>query len=251
MFDNLLDGNNVNLLIAFIAGLSTFFASCLLPLVPTYIAYLSGVSLNTPEAEEAENKRTILTTALFFVLGFILTFVAMSLIFVQFRIWLNPIRTVVEKLAGGLFIVLGLFILGIFKNPALGTEHKINTGNFLSKYKNIHALITGSAFGFSWSPCIGPVLAVILFWTARDASFVQGTLALISFGIGLGVPFLIIAAGYEKIMPTLKKYHRAANYINIASGLLIILGGVLILTGQLQFATGWVLRILNINALTF
>lgn len=251
MLETLLDGSSVNLLVAFIAGLVSFFVSCLLPLVPTYLAYLSGISLDSEAAKHSQNKRRIFTAALFFVIGFILTFVLISLALTQFAIWLNPLQDIITYLAGAIFVVLGLYLIGIFKSPILATEHKFDTSKIFSRYTNIHAFITGGAFGFSWSPCIGPVLAVILYTASKSMSFGYGVLMLISYGIGLGIPFLVIAAGFEKLVPKLKKYQKASHYLTVISGIIILIAGILILTGQFQSLGVRALRVLNIHISTF
>lgn len=245
MLDNWLDGSGVNLIIAFLGGFITFFASCLLPLVPTYLAYLAGVSLS--EQDSTQKKWQIFRTGLFFVLGFIATFILLGLAANQFGALINTYRTAVEKIAGGLFILLGLFMLGVFKSKFLSQEKKFNLHNKFQKNRFLHAFLTGIAFGFGWSPCIGPVLAVILFWAARAESMLKGVLLLTAYGIGLGAPFLIIALGFEKIVPWLKRKAHLSRIFNSLAAILIILVGILLLIGQWQAVSIWLIRLSSLN----
>jgi len=258
MFDSFLDGTNVNIFVALVAGFITFFASCLLPLVPTYLAYLSGVSLNSEEAESSHFQ--IMKVAFFFVLGFITTFVIMSLTISALNGFLVPFEYVIGKLAGIVFIILGLFMLGVFKHQIFYQERrfdlrkifsknkKVSINSFISKHRNLHALITGIAFGFGWTPCIGPVLAVILYWASNTGSTFNGVMLLIAYGIGLGIPFLMVAAGFEKLIPILKKYAEVSKYVSIISGLVILISGILILIGEFQAISMLVVKIFNLRS---
>ncbi len=259
MFNELLSGQEVNFFIAFIAGFVTFFASCLLPLVPTYLAYLSGVALNSEDA--SKQRLQIVKVALFFVFGFITSFVLLSLVFNAVSDVFSSFREVVEIVGGFSFIILGLFMLGVFRARIFTRERKlnlatvllqlkklcnlfnpkascwqdgINTKEIFKKYKNFHAFLTGVMFGFAWTPCIGPVLAVILFWSSRVGTTVTGVLLLIAYGMGLGVPFLLVALVFEKIIPLLKKYSKISLYVSYLSGIVIILAGIFMIAGRFR-----------------
>jgi cytochrome c-type biogenesis protein len=243
-FAFIFDGSKVNLLIAFAAGFITFFASCLLPLVPTYLAYLSGISLNSPES--STKRWYILQMASMFVLGFITTFVILGLSLQQFAGVIAPYRLGVERAAGLLFIVLGLFMLGVFKHAVFTTERRFNAQGLFTKYAPVHALLTGVAFGFGWTPCIGPVLAVILYWSAQQASVLSGAALLITYGLGLGLPFLLVAVGFEKAVPFLKKHAKVSYYTNIVSAVVIMLVGLLMVSGQFRSVSFLLLELLNL-----
>lgn len=248
MLPSILDGSQVNLLIAFIAGGVTFFASCLLPLVPTYLAYLSGVALNDKQA--GQKKWQIFKTGLMFVIGFIITFIVLGLLVNQFASVIAPYREVVEKIAGVLFIVLGLFMMGVFKSTFLAQEKRFDLHGKFQQHRSLHAILTGIAFGFGWTPCIGPVLAVILFWAAQAESILKGTMLLTAYGIGLGIPFLIIALGFEKIIPWIKKYGRLSQLATIAAGLIVLITGILLIKGEFQQLSLYLLKFFNLNALS-
>lgn len=248
MLNNILDGSQVNFIIAFIAGGITFFASCLLPLVPTYLAYLSGVALNDKEA--GQKKWQIFRTGLMFVIGFIITFIILGLAANKFASVVAPYRQVIEKIAGILFIVLGLFMVGVFKSTFLSRERRFNLHGKFQQRRSLHAILIGIAFGFSWTPCIGPVLAVILFWAAQADSALKGTLLLTAYGIGLGIPFLVIALGFEKIIPWIKKHAKISQIMSFVSGLFILGAGILLLMDQLQNLSLYLLNLLSLNILS-
>lgn len=247
MFETLLDGSQVNVVIAFIGGFITFFASCLLPLVPTYLAYLSGVSLNE---DTADSKRwQILTTAIFFVAGFIITFVTLGLTLNTLNSAVNVHRATINRAAGLFFILMGLFMLNVFQHPWFLQERRIDVHDLFTKHRKLHALVTGIAFGFGWTPCIGPVLAVILFWAAQAETALAGTALLVSYGLGLGIPFLLVALGFEKLVPLLKKYRRVSQYVNYLSAGMLLMVGVLLATGYFQYLSLVFLDVLNLRTL--
>ena len=243
---DIFDGSQVNFLIAFLAGGITFFASCLLPLVPTYLAYLSGVALN--DDQTSQKKWQIFKTGLMFVVGFIITFMLLGLAANKFASVIHPYRQIIEKIAGVLFITLGLFMMGIFKSTFLSQEKKLNIQGKFKKHRSLHAVLTGIAFGFGWTPCIGPVLAVILFWAAQAESLLKGVMLLTTYGVGLGIPFLVIALGFEKIIPWIKKHARISQAMSFISGLFILGTGILLLMDQLQNLSLFIIQLLNLNS---
>lgn len=238
------DGSKVNLAIAFLSGIASFFASCLLPLVPTYLAYLSGISLQDKHFTKKQRLR-IFTTGLSFVLGFIVVFVILGLSLHHFSSYLTPYRLLLQKIAGLLFIALGLLILGLIKPGLLIREHRLPLQKILTKYHLLHAFITGGAFAVSWSPCIGPILAVILFWASQTATSMHGFVLLLAFALGLGLPFLVIAGSFQWLLPLVRKYKRLTHYLSIASAVIIIAVGILLVVGQFQNASSMLLRFFN------
>lgn len=244
MFPNL-DGSNVSLVVAFIAGLTTFFASCLLPLVPTYLAYLSGVALS--ESAKQKSRWRIVKVALFFVIGFVTAFLVVGLSLQRLAAQLAFYRVWINRLGGLVFMVLALFLSGIFKSTLLMKEARFTLPK-LENYQMLHAFFAGIFFGFGWTPCIGPVLAVILFWAASQAQALQGFLLLLTYGIGLGVPFIAVALGFETFIPVVKKHHRITQTITSVSALIIFLAGILMFTGQFQRLSLYLLQFTGLSA---
>ena len=224
------DGSNIGFLTAYLAGFLTFFASCLLPLVPTYLGYLSGISFKS--LGKKENSFHIFKTASVFVSGFVSIFVIIGLALYKVSWILTTYRPIIEKISGLFFLVIGMYLLGIFNSNFLSKERKLPLHTFFEKNLYLHAFITGVGFVFSWTPCIGPVLAVILYWAAQADTALLGTLLLVSFGLGLGTPFLLISLAFEKIVPILKKYKKVSKNITYISGAIVILFGILLLIGK-------------------
>lgn len=248
MLYNLFDGSTVNIGIAYVAGLITFFASCLLPLVPTYLAYLSGIGFS--EAHQQRHRSQITRAALSFVTGFVTTFVLLGVLLNQFAALVTRYEPLIEKVAGFFFIMLGLFVLGIFKSTRLSTEHRFHPTKLFKKHLLVHAFIFGVAFGFGWSPCIGPVLAVILFWSAQQDTFWKGLSLLITYGIGLGTPFLLTAMAFEKVVPLLERSKKITRVLTILSGLVIIVAGLLLFFGEFERLSFYLLQLFNLDALS-
>ena len=179
------------------------------------------------------------------MVGFIVAFVLLGLTLQQFSFYLTSYREVLQQVAGLLFVLLGLVILGLVKPSFVTQEYRLPLQHLFIKYRLVHAFITGIAFAVSWTPCIGPVLAVILYWASQTATALEGTLLLVSFGIGIGLPFLLIAGAFEWLLPIIRKYQKVGYYLSILSAIIIILMGTLLLIGQFQQASGMMLQFIN------
>ena len=242
------DGTHINLLIAFLAGVSTFFASCLLPLVPVYLAYLSGLSLN--ELKQKNRRWLIFKSSLFFVLGFIVIFLALGSTIYSFSKLISLSRAWMDKLGGFLFIFFGLHLLGVFKISFLNQEFRFNPNNWFKNNHLLHAFIVGLTFGFAWSPCIGPVLGVILFWVSRQSTAMLGLRLLLSFSFGLATPFLLLGLAFEKIFPLIQKNKNITKNLQFISGIIILASGVFMLVGRFQQVSLFLLKLIKISPLT-
>lgn len=247
MFGLTFDGSNVNILVAFLAGFITFFASCLLPLVPTYLAYISGVSLSTMKKEN--HRWIVFRAALLFVLGFVTTFVVMGITLQRFAVLFAAYRDSMSRLAGLLFVFMGLLLLGTFKKIRLvNGELRFDIQKFFVGNTHLHALFTGVAFGFAWSPCIGPVLAVILYWSASQATATKGLVMLIAYGLGLGVPFLLTAIGFDRIMKKVSMHPLWTRRVTQISAVIIIVAGLAMITGHVNQLSMFLVRLFGLSA---
>ena len=260
-----LDGSQVNLFIAFVGGLITFFASCLLPLVPAYLAFLSGdATTQKPDNNKSQQTRNqdssiknthklitgrVFTTGLFFTLGFITVFVLMGATVNSIGLFLARYRPLLQKLGGLMFIALGFSLLEIFKPISLLQERKIDISKNLTKWKHLNAYLIGITFGFAWTPCIGPVLAVILFWASQTATIWKGIGLLTAYGIGLGVPFLVVALLFEAITPKLHKAQKAGAFLQKISGTVILAVGILLLLGKVDTVSIKLLQFVGLTRL--
>ena len=248
MFSLSLDGTNITVLVAFVAGLVTFFASCLLPLVPTYLAYISGVSLTT--RTEKNRKMIVFRAAVLFVVGFIVTFVVMGATLQKFAAVFAEYRQVMSQLAGLLFVFMGFLMLGAFKKfRRVNGEVRFDIQKFFVGNTHLHAFFTGVAFGFAWTPCIGPVLAVILYWSASQETFFKGISLLTAYGVGLGVPFLVMALGFDQVMKYVSDRPVWTKRVSQFSAIIIILAGIAMITGKVDELSVLLVSRLGLSAL--
>jgi len=218
----------LNLIIAFGAGLISFLSPCVLPLIPGYISYISGESLG----DIVEKQKKILLKTILFSLGF-------SLVFISFGATASFIGNLLLEYSNSLRIVAGLIII-IFSLQLIG----ILNLNFLNKEKRIYTknysnnlffpLIVGAAFGFGWTPCIGPVLGSILALAATESSIGKGILLLSFYSLGLAIPFVLSGYGISKFLEFSKNFKKNIRRISISGGIILLITGVLIITNKLQ-----------------
>ena len=228
----------VQVLIAFGAGVISFVSPCVLPLLPGYLSMMSGYSASQLEAGEASPAR-MGRVALLFVAGFTVVFVALGAIATGLRTWLVENLTTFTRLAGMTVILFGLVMValavsdrGLLSN--LARERRVDVRP--SRLGGWAPPVMGMAFGFAWTPCIGPVLTVILATASLQATLGRGVILLLAYSLGLGVPFLLAGLGLFKAFGRLKPYLRP---INIASGALLTLFGVVMVTGNVSTLSNW------------
>jgi cytochrome c-type biogenesis protein len=243
------DGSQVNLFIAFLGGIITFFASCLLPLVPTYLAYLASIATSKHEQETNKSifKRRVFVNGVIFTLGFIFIFVLLGATTQTLGILLAQYKPLIRKVAGIAFVIMGLFMLDVIKIQQLYQERKFQLPKFLEKYREIHSFFVGMAFGFAWTPCIGPVLAVILFWSAQADTVWQGMSLLLAYGVGLGVPFIVTALFFESISTKLVKTRKFGRILHHIAAFVIIFMGILLFLNKIEVFSYTILQIFNLN----
>jgi len=220
---------------AFIAGILTFLAPCTLPLVPGYLGFISGVSVQDLQdpLKSKSVRRRIFLNGLLFVIGFSLIFILLGSLFglggsalAQYRIWLSRI--------GGIFVILfGLFMIGALRLQFLNVEKNIGRIKALKPGNPVSSLIFGATFAFGWTPCVGPILGSILTLAAASTTVGQGAFLLSVFSLGLAVPFLIIAGGIGSASNYISRLSKYLNVISIIGGLFLIFLGVLLLTNKL------------------
>lgn len=225
---------NLPYLAAFLAGILTFLSPCILPLIPPYMSYISGVSI----AElGAQNRLMIFWRAIFFVCGFSLIFILLGISFNSLlgRFLSNPIT---NYIAGGIIIIFGLHFLGIFRLNILYATKRLNIARFAESsapFRFIAPFILGVGFALGWSPCVGPILASII--ALNSISIHSGIYLLIIYALGLGVPFLLTALLIERIFRVFERFKRYYRAIEIASGILLVIIGVAIIAGGLDRIT--------------
>ena len=218
----------LNLIIAFGAGLISFLSPCVLPLIPGYISYISGESLG----EIVEKKKKIILKTILFSLGFSLVFISFgataSFIGNLFLEYSNSLRIA----AGIVIIIFSLQLIGILNLNFLNKEKRIYTKNYSDNL--FFPIIVGAAFGFGWTPCIGPVLGSILALAATESSIGKGILLLSFYSLGLAIPFVLSGYGISKFLEFSKNFKKNIRIISISGGIILLITGVLILTNKLQ-----------------
>jgi cytochrome c-type biogenesis protein len=226
---------------ALIAGLISFLSPCVLPLVPPYLVYLSGLSLERivdAEPKPAVRRETVIGAALF-VLGFSTVFVALgasaSVIGSLIRIYSD----IFAKLAGVAIIIMGLHFLGVFRIAFLMYEKRAEVPKPSGLWG---AYVMGLAFAFGWTPCIGPGLAAILAVAGSEATVGKGAGLLAVYSLGLGIPFLLAAFAVESFAAFLARFKRHLRRVEQAMGVLLVLTGIAFLSGFISSASYWLLE---------
>jgi len=218
--------------VAFTAGMLSFFSPCILPLVPAYLANLAGATAIDP------NTRTSHLPALFhslcFVLGFSLIFIALGASVGLIGTTITTHSTLLRQIAGGVIIVFGIFLIAAYKLPWLNYEKRISP-TVSSNPGYLRSVVIGAVFALGWTPCIGPILGAILALAWSSQTVGQGALLLAIYSLGLGIPFIIIGLAWGAIMPLWKGLNRHLGTISIVSGVLLIVVGVLMLSGNLSW----------------
>jgi len=225
---------DISYAVAFGAGLLSFVSPCVLPLVPAYLANLAGLT-----AIDNSNRKSyvpVLLHSLCFVLGFSIIFVGLGASVGLLGTTITAHSTLLRQIAGVVIILFGIFLIAAYKFPWLNYEKRLNP-SVSSNPGYIRSVLIGSAFALGWTPCIGPILGAILAMAWSSQTVGQGALLLGIYSLGLGIPFILIGLAWGAIAPLWKGINRHLGTISIISGILLILVGILILTGNLGWLT--------------
>ena len=217
---------------AFVAGLITFLAPCTLPLVPAYLGFISGVpasELKDPLKTKAAQRR-ILLNGIFFTLGFSVVFIIFGTLIGLLGQELVPYRAWLTRVSGGLIILFGLLMLGVFNLPFLQTEKRLRIPSFLKVGKPSTSFVIGSSFAFGWTPCVGPILGSILLLASSSATAWQAAFLLAVFSVGLAIPFILVALGISKATLYIGKISKYLKWTSIIGGVFLVLLGILLIT---------------------
>ncbi len=228
-----MDSQSVGIAVAFIAGVLSFLSPCVLPLVPSYVSFITGLSLD----EVGERRWVALTHALLFVCGFTIIFLALGASATQLGRFLNHQQVWLERVGGALIVFFGLYLLGAVRLVPLARERRFHLQDKPVGY--LGSLLVGLAFGAGWTPCIGPILGSILMYTSVKSTLGQGLLLLFSYSLGLAIPFLVAAVLVERFVDWFKKFRRFVPVTTKIAGGILILVGVMLLTGYFSVLAGW------------
>jgi len=217
-----------SLLLVFIAGLLSFFSPCVLPLIPSFLSVLGGVSAN-------RRRSVLLISTLCFILGFTVVFICLSIIVSATFLLMGGVSKYIQIIAGIIVIVMGLNIIFDFISilnyeKRLHLTNKVNDHGFI--YGLVRAFITGAAFGAGWTPCIGPILASVLLLAGQSGKIGLTIIYLVIYSFGLGLPFFLSAAFFDRFLVSANWFRSNMMIIKIISGIFLVFIGVLILTGR-------------------
>jgi cytochrome c-type biogenesis protein len=236
---------DVSLIAAFVAGVLSFISPCVLPLVPGYLSFISGVSLDSmrtapagvavPAAASPAAGRQVFFASLAFVLGFSVVFISLGAAASTLGGLLMERLTLLGKIAGVLLIIFGLHTMGLLKISWLYKEKRIQTSTKPAGLAG--AFVVGLAFAFGWTPCIGPILGTILALAADEGTLQRGVVLLGVYSLGLGVPFLLTSLMVNQFFKAFAKIRRHYRMIEVTAGVLMVTVGVLIFTNRFTVIT--------------
>ncbi|MCV3271983.1 cytochrome c biogenesis CcdA family protein [Roseobacter sinensis] len=227
------------MMVALLAGIISFLSPCVLPIVPPYLAYMSGVSVGDMSGETAARRRAVIS-ALFFVLGLSTVFLLLGFTASAFGAFFLQNQVLFAQLSGLVVIVFGLHFLGLFRIPFLDREARLDAGD--QGGSSFGAYILGLAFAFGWTPCIGPQLGAILSLAASEASVSRGTVLLGVYAAGLGIPFLLAAMFMTRAVGVMNRLKRHMKAIERVMGGLLIFVGLAMVTGAFTTFSYWLLE---------
>ncbi len=228
--------------LALLAGVGTFFATCLLPVLPVYIAYLGGLSISSEHGSSESSRRTVLTHSIVFVLGFLMVFSMLGFAATAIGRLFAQYRSLLQKVGGLLIIFFGIGLMDVVKIPFFAKTYHYFIPSSKRRGSFIGAFLFGITFGFAWVPCIGPVLATILLLMSLGTNPAHAAALLAVFALGLGIPFLVLGAFVHTMGPVLTHLQKRTHFIQPLLGLCIVLVGLLLVTDTLSILSQWSLH---------
>lgn len=227
---------------ALLAGLLSFVSPCVLPIVPPYLAWLAGVSFDElrDEAPGAQQRRRVIIAAFAFVLGFATVFIALGATASVIGKTIAQYFDTLAIVAGILIIIMGLHFLGVFRIGMLYREARVQVDR--KPAGPLGAYVIGLAFAFGWTPCVGPVLAAILFIAGSEGTALRGAALLGAYSLGIGIPFLLAAIFASRFLGWAARFRKHMRKVEMAMGGLLVITGILFITGQMSAISYWLLE---------
>jgi len=224
----------ISILLTFLAGIGSFFSPCILPLIPVYLSFITGLSVNELKSTEESSKdnRKVLKEVILFIIGFSIVFVALGASASSITTLLVKSKKILRIIGGIIIIIFGLHITGLLKIKFLEYEKKIHleTKPILG---GLGSLVVGMTFAIGWTPCIGPILGAILTLAATRTTLLQGVILLSVYSLGLSLPFLITGLAVNQVLKLFTKIKKYLKIITIATGIMLIITGILVLSGRI------------------
>ncbi len=231
------DSAALGVVIAFTAGILSFLSPCVLPLVPSYVTFVTGLSLE----DVSRARRVALVHSLLFVCGFTAIFVALGAGATALGVVLAAYRDWISRIGGVLLVIFGLILLEVVRIPALSRDRRIYLADKPVGY--LGSVLVGLAFGAGWTPCIGPVLGGILSLASATGSVWRGVALLLAYSAGLAVPFLLAALAIDKFLALFARMRRGLVWVSRISGALLIVVGLLLASGWFTMLATWLQRL--------
>jgi cytochrome c-type biogenesis protein len=233
-----MDATSISLPFAFFAGLVSFLSPCVLPVVPAYLTFVSGLTMDELSSDSSmaadgsvtAARRTAVLHAALFILGFLLVFMTLGASATVAGRAFNRLLPMISRLGGVVVILLGVLLLDWVRLPPLARDLRVHLRTKPSGAAG--SVLVGIVFGAGWTPCIGPILATILLYASMEATVERGTLLLATYGLGLGVPFLVAAIGFNWFLTSVEALRSWSRPIQKVAGILLVVIGVLLLTGE-------------------
>lgn len=234
---------DLNIFVAFVAGLLSFLSPCVLPLIPSYISFVSGVSLEELRAPHAESRvrRRVFFNSLAFISGFTSVFVSLGAsasflgnLFLSYRGW-------IQTWGGVLVVLLGLYLMGLFKISLMERYFQVHLKDKPAGY--LGSVLVGVTFGVAWTPCVGPILGGILTLAGSSAQVDKGITLLLSYAAGLALPFLFSALALDLFLRFTKSLGRYLQAVQLTAGLLLVILGLLLITGYITLLNTYTIRL--------
>lgn len=220
--------------VAFLAGLLSFLSPCVLPLVPSYLSFVTGMS---GVAEIGARRHLALLHAALFVIGFSLIFAALGATATALGRLLLTYQQWLQRIGGLLIVLFGLYTLGVVKIAVLSREARVQLADKPLGF--LGSVLVGMAFGAGWTPCIGPILGSILVYTSTRSDLSQGLALLGAYSLGLALPFLVAAWALEGFLRWFQRFRRYLGWVERVAGVLLVLMGLLLATGSFTLVSGW------------
>src|SRR6266436_4531843 len=231
---------------AFLAGLVSFLSPCVLPLVPGYVSLISGAGVEELKAPESRLLSKVMLNSIGFIMGFSVVFITLGAISTEVGQLLARYKSLLAQVAGVVIILFGLHLTGLLRIHALYADKRLH--NIKGGSSTLGAFAIGFAFAFGWTPCVGPILAVILGFAATQDSLVKGVMLLAIYSLGLAVPFLLTSLAIERFLKFYSRFRAHMHAVEVASGGLLIALGALLVLGRFTIISNY-LSFLNRFAL--
>ena len=232
------NASSVSISLAFVAGVVSFLSPCVLPLVPSYLTFVTGMTLDELMANGERPARTrAMLHASLFVLGFSLVFVALGATATALGATLAQSLTLVQRVGGVVIVLFGAYLLGVVRLPFLMRERRVYLARRPAGMAG--SVLVGIAFGAGWTPCVGPVLASILLYAGTTGSMVRGTSLLAAYALGLGIPFMVAAFACSWFLTRSRNIGRWLRPIELATGALLVVVGLMLATGRFSLLSGY------------